>query len=139
MNNASGRCLFLASATAAIALISLTGGAFADKNIQGSGIVGSVTVVGHKTSCKEVTETQCTADGHGGVHDCHEVETTQCTVIDIVHGYPSSPLGGMSAAPLGRPAFGLASMSSGASGIGSGSPAARFAAPMARISAFRPR
>jgi hypothetical protein len=45
----------------------------------------------------------------------------------------------MSAAPLGRPAFGLASMSSGASGIGSGSPAARFAAPMTRISAFRPR
>jgi hypothetical protein len=87
---------FLAAATA---VLSLSGGAFAGK-VEGSGIVGSAIVQGHKTTCKQVTETQCTADSHGNISNCHEVSTTQCTVAARSQGGIGSPFGGAATASL---------------------------------------
>jgi hypothetical protein len=113
---------------AAAALLSLTGGALAAP-VQGSGIVGSVIVQGHKTTCKEVTETQCMVDSKGRIYGCHEVQTTQCTVADVTHG-PGSPLSGLAGAP--------ASLSRSAGSLGA-PPSTQIAAPPARISTFRLR
>jgi hypothetical protein len=112
---------------AVTALWSLTGGALAAPP-QGSGIVGSAIVQGHKTTCKEVTETQCMVDSKGRIYGCHEVQTTQCTVADMTHGTPGSPLSGLAGAP--------ASLSRSAGPLGV-PPATRITAPPARISTFR--
>ena len=128
MKIASAHSIF--ALAAATALLSATGGARAAPP-QGSGIVGSAIAQGHKTTCKEVTETQCMVDSKGHIYGCHEVQTTECTVADMTHGTPVSPPTGLAGAP--------ASLSRGAGSLGAPPPATPITAPPARISTFPPR
>ena len=131
MNIAAKRSFFFIAA--ATAVLSLTGGTFA-KGPQGSGIVGSVIVQGHKTTCKPVIETQCTVDSHGHIGNCHEVSTTQCTIADVSHGGAGPSFGSPATAPLSLSRAPLPGATSGPA-----VPAAHFAAPPVRASVLRSR
>jgi hypothetical protein len=76
--------LFCLSAFALV--VSFSGAALADA----VGVTSSTS----KLKCQTVQETQCTADAHGHISNCHTVPVYSCTVVSGPGSGVSSIMGG---------------------------------------------